>query len=256
MKLISILISIVFSILILGFRPMPVHKLQAEINLRKQLDSATTDSAKIRIAKEFLQKFPDDIAAGRMAQDLLLKKMDDPLAFFKERMMQLQTTAAEYLYGRSSQDSIIMAETAAKLLEENPGSFWGHELAGYAEWYKSKPDTAVLIHEFKAAIDADPSRPEAYLYLGWVYWDEEMWPQAREVLEAGAFVDVSDHFFRDALLTVYAEQRDGFKYFLLMKDLFPVTPLAADLPRANGGPNLTSVDLQGEPTVIEYWAYT
>jgi hypothetical protein len=38
--------------------------------------------------------------------------------------------------------------------------------------------------------------------------------------------------------------------------VFPDTPLQADLAFASKDGRLTSADLQGAPTVIEYWAFT
>jgi len=209
------------------------------------------------VAQRSLEQYGQEIAVGKMVIDLLLKNLEDPIAFFRSRMEKDSLSpASHYLYGRASRDSTIMAQEAQWILSRDPGNYWGFELAGYAEWYRSKPDTAILIANFQQAIAADPSRPDAYLYLGWVYWDEERWPEARAALEAGAIVDPTDKAIRDARLTVYAEQRDAKAFFDLMQGVFSDQPLEADLPRAKDGVNLTTPDLRGAPTVIEYWAFT
>lgn len=240
-----------------AYQPLPVQRSAGERETQALLNEAATDSAKVAIARESLKKFGSEIAVGKLIIDLLLKNLEDPIAFFRSRLEQDSLSAANhYFYGRASRDSTIMAEEAQWILRHDPGNYWGFELAGYAEWHRSKPDTAVLIANFQQAISADPSRPDAYLYLGWVYWDEERWSEAREVLEAGAVADPSDKSIRDARLTVYAEQRDADAFFDLMQGVFSDQPLEADLPRARGGANVTSADLRGAPTVIEYWAYT
>jgi len=42
----------------------------------------------------------------------------------------------------------------------------------------------VVERYLKASIDADPSRPEGYINLGYLYEDMENWPAARETFEA------------------------------------------------------------------------
>ncbi|MFZ5432765.1 MAG: tetratricopeptide repeat protein [Calditrichota bacterium] len=256
MHILIALLTIVLATSAGAFQPVAGQKSVAEQEIGALLEAAATDSVKKDIAKSFFNKYPDDIPGGRIAQDILLKNLEDPITFFKKRLEQQETLANRYWYGRASRDSVIMAETAKLILNDYPDNYWGHELAGYAEWYRAKPDTGVLIREFRAAIKADPSRPEAYLYLGWVYWDEEQWPEMREALEAGAIADPTDKSIRDARLTVYAEQRDADAFFTLMQGVFSDTPLTADLPRARGGANLTTAELRNQPTVIEYWAYT
>ena len=246
-----------YSIALAAYNPQPIQRSTGEKETLARLEAAATDSAKVAIARELLDKYAGEIAVGKMVIDLLLKNLDDPITYFRTRLDQDSLAPANhYFYGRASRDSTIMAQEAQWILNRDPGGYWGYELAGYAEWYRAKPDTAVLIAHFKQAIAADPSRPDAYLYLGWVFWDEERWDEARDVLEAGAIVDPEDKAIRDARLTVYAEQRDAKAFFDLMQGIFSDQPLEADLPRANGGAHITSADFRGAPTVIEYWAYT
>ncbi|MBU0509433.1 hypothetical protein KKH27_11450 [bacterium] len=257
MRIPVVMLSVLLAAVCLAYQPVPVQKSRVEQEIKVRLEALTDDSAKVAVAQQYLEEFPNDIAVVRAALDVLLKKMDDPITFFRQRLeMDTGSIAAHYLYGKASRDSTIMAEAARWILTREPDNYWGHELAGYAEWFKANPDTGILIRNFRKAIEADPSRPEGYLYLGWVFWDEELWPEAREVLEAGAIVDPEDKSIRDARLTVYAEQRDGKTFFDLMQGVFSDTPLIADLPRAKAGPNVTTADLRGQPTVIEYWAYT
>jgi hypothetical protein len=239
-----------------AYHPLPVTKSAAEAALNEALAKADTDSARVHLAREALDTHPDDIPLGRAAQDILLKLMDDPAGYFKARAESSQSAAARYLYARASNDTTVMERESKWMLERNPRDFWGLFLSASAEWDKAKPDTAIVYGRFRAAIDADPSRPEAYLNLGYFFQDEERWLEAREVLDAGAVADPANKAIRDARLTTFAELRDADTFFKLMEGINSDKPLEADLPRANGPGRFTTADLRGQPTVLEYWAYT
>jgi tetratricopeptide (TPR) repeat protein len=164
-----------------------------------------------------------------------------------------------YLYGRASGDSTIMGEQAAWIIKKDPKNTWGHMMAGLGEWEKSKPDNAVVEKHLKDAINLDPSRPEGYLNLGYLYEDMERWPDAIAAFEAGAVADPPNAPIRDARLTYYATARNADKYFQLLEPMLPKEPLTGTLARANPGSSGT-VDMaaafQGKTTVVEYWAYT
>jgi hypothetical protein len=239
-----------------AYHPVPVTKSAAETALREALTKTDVDSVRLRLAREALERNPEDIPLGRMAQDVLLKQMDDAVGYFKNQAQGSESVAAHYLYGRAADDTTVTAEEARWILSRDPSNFWGHLLAGIAEWDKSKFDTAVVHRQFLAAVTSDPSRPEGYLYLGYFFQDEERWPEAREVLDAGALTDSSSQAIRDARLTTYAELRDADAFFKLIQGMYSTRPLEADMPLANGTSRLTGTDLRGRPTVLEYWAYT
>ena len=108
-----------------------------------------------------------------------------PKSFFKTRAEGSDSPAAHYLYGRATDDTLVMVREAQWLLAKDPNSFWGHQLAGDAEWSKVKPDWAVVQQHLEAAVAIDPSRPEGWLNLGYLYEDTENWPQGARSLRGG-----------------------------------------------------------------------
>jgi tetratricopeptide (TPR) repeat protein len=241
---------------VLAYNPKPVAKSPAELKLAADLAVAQTDSVKIFLAKSAFELNPDDIPLGVIAQDVLLKKMDKPKEYYKQRADNDPTIAARFLYGRASGDSTTMELQAQAILKLSPNNYWGNLLAGLGAWEHEKSDDKLVQVDFEKAIAADPSRPESYFNLGWLFMDQKKWPEARAALDAGGVTDPSNTGIRNARLTVYAEQRDGKAYFDLIKGVFPETPLTVDLPRANGSGHVTNADWTGSPTVVEYWAYT
>jgi hypothetical protein len=57
-------------------------------------------------------------------------------------------------------------------------------------------------------------------------------------------------------MTVYAQLRDAKAYFDLAARVYPDSSLDLNLPFANRSGHLTTADLLGKATVIEYWAFT
>lgn len=239
-----------------AFQPLPVQRSAAETEFADAIAKTDVDSLKLKLAKDALEQNPENIPLGRAAQDIILKLMDNAESYFKTRAEASESIAAHYLYAWAANDTLITAREAAWILKQKPNDFWGHLLNAIGEWDKSKPDTVIVRSRLLAAINADPSRPEGYLYLGYFYQDEERWPEALEVFEAGAVCDPAHKSIRDGRLTTYAELRDADKYFKLLAGMYSDKPLEADLPRAHGTARFTSADLRGAPTVLEYWAYT
>ena len=244
----------------LAYNPVPATKSAAEAELNAALDHATSDSAKLKIAEDALNAHPDDILVGRAAEAIILKFDGDPVTYFKTRAEKSGTVAAHYLYGdisgRAMGDSVVPAEEANWILKKDPNNFWAHMLLGDAEWNKGKPDLALVQQDYEAAISADPSQPDGYLYLGWAFEDAEKWPEARAAFDAGAVADPSNKMITEQRLTTYAQLHDGAAYLNLAKTVFPDTPLSLDLFRANREGKVTTADLLGKTTVIEYWAFT
>jgi hypothetical protein len=256
MRLTILLALLVTTATAWAYHPAPVVKSAAEQELAAALANAPSDSIKLRLAQQAFENHPDDIPLAVIAQDVLLKQLPDAKTYYKTRAQSSESGAAHYLYGRASGDSTIMRQEAQYILKMNPADYWGQLLAGLAEWEHEKSNDKLVQKYFEAATASDPSRPEAYLNLGWLFMDHEKWADARTALEAGAVADGQNTFIRDARLTVYAQLRDGKSYFSLLKGVFPEAPLTVDLPRANGSGSVTTADIAGSPTVLEYWAFT
>jgi hypothetical protein len=214
----------------------------------------------LAVAEAALKANPEDIPLGRTAEEIILKFRDDPVSFFKARTEKSESIAAHYLYGdicgRANADTVIGEREAAWILKKDSTNFWGHLLAGDAAWNYSKPDLARVQKEYEAAIAADPSRTEGYESLGFLFEDSEKWPEARAAFDAGGVTDPISTIIREHRLTCYAEMRDASAYFDLVKGAYSDQPLTADLSFASKPGKLTSADLTGQATVIEYWAFT
>lgn len=239
-----------------AYNPVPLKKSAVETELSAALEQAHSDSAKLKIAEDALNARPDDVAMARIAQDVIMKFKTDPVDYFKNRAETSQSVAAHYLYGWAEEDRKIKTREAAWILKKEPHNFWGHMLAADAEWAKDKPNYTILRKQISDAIAADPSRPEGYLSMGFAFEDEEKWPEARQAFEAGAVCDPASMAIRDQRLTAYAQLHDGKAYFDLAQSIFSDKPLQMDLPRASGTGNVTTANLLGKNTVVEYWAFT
>lgn len=172
-----------------AYSPVAVAPSAGETAFASALAAATTDSAKLQLALQALDAYPEDIPVGRAAQDVIFRYKDDPEGFFAARAKDSASPAAHYLNGRATSDTLLMTREAEWLLAKDPHSFWGHQLAGDAEWSKAHPDMARVEEHLQASIATDPSRPEGYLNLGYLYEDQEKWPAARAAFEAGAVAD-------------------------------------------------------------------
>lgn len=257
MKL-MVLSLLVLASLAWGYAPQPVQVSAAQTQLKAALDAAAAPEEKSRIATEFLDSHPADVAAARVAQDALFKTLDDPAPFFRTRAEKSESIVDHYLYARAVGDSTIAAQEAAWILKKDPNNYWGHLVAGNAEWERAKPDNAQIEKHFTDAIAANPSQPEAYVMLGYLYQEQDDWQKARAAFEAGMITDPSSVLFKNALISVYATQRDADAYFKLFDAMVPKEPLTGMLTRASNGtePVDAAKTFRGTTTLVEYWAYT
>lgn len=254
----SMFVALLMAAAVWAYTPTPVQKSAAEIGLKAALDKAETNEMKAFLATDFLNSKPTDIPAARMAQDAITRTLEDASAFFKARVGKSESVVDHYLYGRASGDSTIMVQEAQWILQKDPKNAWGHMLAGIAEWERAEPDYAKVEHCLQDAIAADPSRPESYLNLGYLYEEMEKGPESIAAFEAGAIADPTNAGIRDARLTYYATARQADKYFTLLEPTLSKEPLTGELPRANngGGTVNAATALRKVTTVIEYWAYS
>jgi len=261
MKIISLLTALCLVVAVAcAYSPTPVTRSAAETELTAALDQAPSDSAKLKIAESALAGHPEDIPVGRAAEEIILRFRSDPVEFFKARAEKSESIAAHYLYGdicgRANGDTVTTAREAAWILAKDPKNFWGHMLAGDAAWNYGKPDMAAVQKAYEDAVAADPSRPEGYLFLGYVFEDQDKWPEARGALDAGSISDPANKIIREQRLTAYAQVRDAKAYFDLAQSVLPQKALQMDLPRASAPGKVTTANLLGKSTVIEYWAFT
>lgn len=239
-----------------GYNPKPLQKSKAETDLQAALDKAANADEKKMIAEKALADNPDDIVLGRMAQDVLTKSLDDAATYFKTRAEGQESIAKHYLYGRASGDSTIQMEQANWILAKDPKNYWGLTLKAVTLWTEEPEVLKQVESLLQQAVSIDPSRPEGYLNLGYVYLDLEKHDAAIEVFEAGAIADPSNTQIRDQRMTWYATAKQADKYFSLADKALPKEALSfAGLKVAKSDRVLSNADFEGHYTIIEYWAY-
>ncbi len=239
-----------------AYSPTPVQKSQAERDLQTALDNAKEKSEKQQIAEKALADHPEDIIIGRLAQDALMRIVEDPAAYFKARAEGTESIAKKFLYARASGDSLTQIQTAEWILAKDPKHFWALIMKATTLWTEDEKILQQVESLLKEAVACDPSRPEGYQNLGYLYQDKEDLHGAREAFEAGAVSDPTNTVIRDMRLTVYAAQRDAKAYFDLVALALPASPLNFDLPLAKSSEKLVTADFHGHFTIIEYWAYS
>ena len=63
---------------VFAYTPKPKSVTPGEQAFEAALAGATTDEAKVALAREYLDEYPDDIAVARQAQRILNRKSDTP----------------------------------------------------------------------------------------------------------------------------------------------------------------------------------
>jgi len=237
-----------------GYAPQPKVTSPAEASFDSALATATTDEAQVQLAKEFLDKYPDNIPVGRQAQNILNRKSDTSADWYKQRMEANPTATNRYLWARASQDPEIMMAQAEWLMANEPDNFWGYYLAASTLWDAEKPDMDKVIGYFEQAVAKDPARYEGYLYLGYAYEDAGKPEKALEVFTAAEVVDPSDQSPRQARLGLYAQMKNAEKYFELVTPMLPTEPLTVELAVAKSAKGEKSPNLKGEITVLDCFA--
>lgn len=235
--------------------PQPSVKSAGELAW-EAIPDTIPDDQQVQTARQFLDQYPDDIPLLRSVQNVLNRKSDLTLDFWKERMDANPSSANRYLYARKSGDAQIMREQARLIMRRDRGNFWGYYLAAVAELSKDKPDLKVVTDYFEKAIAKDPSRPEGWGYAAQAYEELKDWDNALRMYEAAMVVDPSDKHPKMAILGIYAQQKDADKYFALVAELLPKEPpLDISLERYNSDVLLTTNDLKTDYTVLEVFAY-
>ena len=238
-----------------AYSPQPFQKSAADKSLQEALSKAQSDSEKVELAKSTWSVNPEDMQVGKTAATIMRKYMTDAENYFKSKA-DGESIVARYLYAWYFGDTLISAKQADWILKKDPKNFWGLVLQANSEWDKSKPDMDKVRSGFEAAVAADPSQPDGYWLLGYVFQDLDKWQDARSAFDAGANCDPTNTDIRDGRLTVYAQMRDADAYFNLSKAMFPADPLQMDLAFANGTDHLTPAKLLGKTTVLEFWGFS
>jgi thiol-disulfide isomerase/thioredoxin/Flp pilus assembly protein TadD len=146
----------------------------AYTELRAALDSCTITGSAIKLARIFMDKYPDDVAlqvlASSLRYDLTASEQE---AYYRARAEKDPgNVVAQYLAGRVTSDAEQGAKFANAILSRKPDSYWGHLLLGRALTSKedlSDADFAQAEKELKHAIALDNTQPYAVESLGYLY---------------------------------------------------------------------------------------
>ncbi len=250
-----LLVCLMVATTVWAAEPRPMVKSAGELAWAAIPDD-TPDEEQVRLAKEYLDKYPTEIPLLRSVQNVLNRKSDLTVEFWKERMDKQPTTANRYLYARKTGDAAIMAEQAQAILRDDATNFWGDYLAAVAEWSKEEPDLKKVAAHFDAAIEKDPSRPEGWGYAAEVAEELKDLDKALRMYQAEAVVKPGEKGPTLSMLGIFAQQRNSEKYFALVSEVLPSEPpLSFQLGMHGTDHLMSSSDLGGQSSVLEMFTY-
>ncbi|MCB9365671.1 MAG: hypothetical protein H6506_04820 [Calditrichaeota bacterium] len=236
-------------------KPQPLVKTAGELAW-EAIPDTIPDDQQVQIAREYLDKYPNEIPLLRSVQNILNRKSDLDLDFWKNRMETSPTAANHYLYARKSSDPAVMKEQSEWIMRNDPNNFWGYYLAAVAEWSKDSPDMNVVAGFFEQAIPKDPSRPEGWGYAAQAYEELKNWDKALEMYGAELVTVPAKKSTLLSMLGIYAQKRDADKYFAMLPELMAKEPpLNVDLAMYNTDHRVTSAELSGRYTVLDLFTY-
>ena len=185
------------------FAPKPVKASEAEINLEKDVNATSSMISRLQIAKNYLERHPNDVPMGRFASDVIAQNSErkaDAVDYLKQfSEIHLREIGPQYYYARSVDDTLIWDQKARWALAKDSTNYWGWLMWMEAEWHKSKPDLDAVVQRLEHAVTLDPSRPEGYYFLGDAYGEQGNWPDAIETYQAGLICDPTNDFIRQHL---------------------------------------------------------
>lgn len=150
------------------FTVKPYRLSAAELAVDIALDTAATFATQRALAREFQEKYPDDMGVQLKAASVLA--MDDAdalLNYYQERAQRNpRDEVAVYLTGRMQSTPEAQREWAQKLLAANPDGYWGNLLLASAATPESDPELKNAEAALRKAIAADNSLPFAVEKLG------------------------------------------------------------------------------------------
>lgn len=235
--------------------PRPAVKSAGEVAWEAIPDS-TPDEAQVRIAKEYLDMHPNDIPLLRSVQNVLNRKSDLTVEFWKERMDKTPSATNRYLWARKTGDPAEMKTVSEWIMQNEPNNFWGYYLAATAEWSKDEPDLKFVTSKFEMALEKDPSRLEGWSYGADAYEQAKDFDNALRMYQAIKVVDPSDKQANMSIMGIYAQKRDADKYFQMVADILPKSPpLNFDLGMHGTENKMTSASFAGKYTVLEMFTY-
>lgn len=250
-----ILLALVWSTVVWAVAPRPQVKTAGEVAW-EAIPDTIPDAEQVRVAREYLDKYPNEIPLLRSVQNILNRKSDLTEEFWKARMDENPTSANRYLWARKTGDSGAMKEQGEWIIAHDPENFWGYYLFAVSEMNKEKPDQTVVLSYLDQAIAKDPSRMEGWYYAADANEQAGNLDKAVEYYRAAMVVDSTDKTLEMSVMGIYARKHDADAYFsTVSKFLQSEPPLAMDLERYNTADRFKADKLLGDYTVLEVFAY-
>lgn len=151
--------------------PFTVRKYQpsaAEKALEIALDTASTFGIQSSIARDYQNRYPEDVAVQlRAASALMMENADAVREFYRDRAeREPQSEIAVYLAGRLMSDPRDQQNYARKMLSRDPDSYWGNLLLSGTYPVDSDSGFRAAKDLLLKAIRKDNSLPYAVERLG------------------------------------------------------------------------------------------
>lgn len=185
------------------YTPLPMKQSAEEIAFDAEMSRESSPDERVKIAKSYLEQYPNDIPLGRYATDVMRRSSADKTEVID--YLQIFANAhprdigPQYYYARIADDTLIWAEKARWALTRDSKNYWAWLMWMAAEWHQSNPDLKLVTERVGKAVSLDPSRPEGYFFLGDAYAEQGDWPQAIEAYEAGLVCDPLDNRLKERL---------------------------------------------------------
>ena len=182
------------------YHPQPMKQSEAEAEFCAAVDKEGNATERLRIAKEYLERYPNDVPLGRYAASIIyqssIHKSDavEYLRMFADA--HHREIGPQYYYARIADDTLIWDEKARWALARDSTNYWAWLMWMAAEWHKSNPEMSSVMTRIEKAIALDSSRPEAFMFLGDAHGEQGNWLSAIEAYEAGLVCDSSSNPLR------------------------------------------------------------
>lgn len=138
------------------------------LSFREAMDTVKTAVSMISVAKNFQQKYPDEISVQMLAANLLAQdNLDATRNYYVDRAANNpDDQAAIYLAGRLSEKSEDQKLYSQKLLDKKPDNYWGLILRASSYTDSEDSDYKRAEADLRKAISVDNSLPFAVEALG------------------------------------------------------------------------------------------
>ncbi len=132
------------------------------------LDTVTTPAGQVTVARDFQQKYPEDVPVqGLIASVLSLDNLEATKSYYNDLAAQNpNSVAANYVAGRMTEQSAERKAIAERMLARDPDSYWGNVLLANSLMKESDPNFMQAEAALRKAIAKDNSLPFAVEDLG------------------------------------------------------------------------------------------